>query len=75
MRHAAELAAEVGDCNVITSRGAAATQTVRHLHVHVVPRRQGDGILLPWTDPGAETGTGGRPGRARRPWTVGPADR
>ncbi|MEJ8645716.1 HIT family protein [Streptomyces sp. MS1.HAVA.3] len=76
MRHAAELAAEVGDCNVITSRGAAATQTIRHLHVHVVPRRQGDGIHLPWTNPRAgRTGTGGRPGRERRPWTVGPADR
>ncbi|MEW2072852.1 HIT domain-containing protein [Streptomyces sp. NPDC013433] len=51
MRYAAELAAEVGDCNIITSRGAAATQTVPHLHVHVVPRRPGDGILLPWTAP------------------------
>ncbi|MEU1402406.1 HIT family protein [Streptomyces sp. NPDC005728] len=74
MRHAAELAAEVGDCNVITSRGAAATQTVRHLHVHVVPRRQGDGILLPWTTPQEGSGSG-RPGRERRPWTMGPAER
>lgn len=49
MLRAAELAAEAGDCNVITSRGAAATQTVRHLHLHVVPRAEGDGLLLPWT--------------------------
>ena len=39
----------VGDCNVITSVGPAATQTVPHLHVHVVPRRPGDGLHLPWT--------------------------
>lgn len=49
MLRAAELAAEAGDCNVITSRGASATQTVRHLHLHLVPRTDGDGLLLPWT--------------------------
>lgn len=50
MSAAAELAAEIGDCNVITSRGSAATQTVFHLHIHVVPRHLGDGLKLPWTD-------------------------
>lgn len=35
--------------NLITSAGAPATQTVFHLHVHVVPRRPGDGLALPWT--------------------------
>lgn len=35
--------------NLITSAGKAATQTVRHLHVHVIPRRAGDGIKLPWS--------------------------
>lgn len=49
MHHAAQVAAEVGDCNVITSVGHAATQSVRHLHLHVVPRRAGDGLALPWT--------------------------
>ncbi|MEU0937666.1 HIT domain-containing protein [Embleya sp. NPDC005971] len=49
MQRAAELADEVGDCNVITSRGRAATQTVFHLHLHVVPRTAGDGLTLPWT--------------------------
>ncbi|MFC9238712.1 HIT family protein [Streptomyces decoyicus] len=49
MLRAAELAAEAGDCNVITSRGPSATQTVRHLHLHLVPRADGDGLLLPWT--------------------------
>src|SRR6266498_1808009 len=30
--------------NLITSAGSAATQTVEHLHVHYVPRREGDGL-------------------------------
>jgi histidine triad (HIT) family protein len=35
--------------NIITSAGELATQTVFHLHLHVVPRREGDGLRLPWT--------------------------
>ena len=48
---AAHLANEMDltDCNFITSAGAVASQTVFHLHVHVVPRREGDGLALPWT--------------------------
>lgn len=49
MAAAAELAGEYRACNVITSRGVDATQTVFHLHVHVVPRRPQDGLPLPWT--------------------------
>lgn len=37
------------DFNLITSAGPAATQTIRHLHVHYLPRRSGDGLHLPWT--------------------------
>lgn len=48
MACAAEWAESVGSCNIITSVGPAATQSVWHLHVHVVPRRAGDGLLLPW---------------------------
>jgi len=36
--------------NFITSVGTAATQTVEHLHIHIVPRRENDGIHLPWTE-------------------------
>lgn len=36
-------------CNLITPVGEAATQSVKHLHIHVVPRREGDGLVLPWT--------------------------
>jgi histidine triad (HIT) family protein len=38
------------DVNLITSAGWAATQTIDHFHVHIVPRREGDGLHLPWTD-------------------------
>ncbi len=34
--------------NVIQSNGAAATQTVFHLHVHLVPRWQGDALGRIW---------------------------
>ncbi|MEV8439199.1 HIT domain-containing protein [Actinosynnema sp. NPDC051121] len=49
MRRAGELMAEHDAANIITSKGAAATQTVFHLHVHVVPRTEGDNLHLPWT--------------------------
>lgn len=35
--------------NLITSAGPVATQTIHHLHIHYVPRREGDGLHLPWT--------------------------
>lgn len=35
--------------NLITSAGALATQSVMHLHVHLIPRRVDDGLALPWT--------------------------
>ncbi|MEV5204221.1 MULTISPECIES: HIT domain-containing protein [unclassified Streptomyces] len=48
-RRAAELMAEQPAANLITSKGRAATQSVFHLHVHVVPRQEDDGLPLPWT--------------------------
>lgn len=52
-RGAAELAQseELGDCNLITSKGAAASQTVKHVHVHVLPRTWDDALRLPWNNP------------------------
>lgn len=50
MHHAAEyIAAHDLQANIITSIGPLATQTVMHTHLHVVPRRRGDGLHLPWT--------------------------
>jgi histidine triad (HIT) family protein len=52
MQFAAEIAGPLGwalSYNLITSCGAPATQTVRHLHIHIVPRTKGDGLHLPWT--------------------------
>ena len=34
--------------NIITSAGVAATQSVFHLHLHVVPRAVNDGLMVPW---------------------------
>lgn len=48
MYTASLLASRMDSCNVITSQGDAATQTIRHLHLHVVPRRFGDDLALPW---------------------------
>jgi diadenosine tetraphosphate (Ap4A) HIT family hydrolase len=48
MRRAAELTAALPDANLITSKGEAATQSVLHLHVHVVPRTADDGLPMPW---------------------------
>jgi histidine triad (HIT) family protein len=48
MRRAAELAAEHGASNILTSIGAAATQSIFHLHIHVVPRKKADRLMLPW---------------------------
>lgn len=53
MRRAAELMRGTSrHLNLITSRGAAATQSVFHLHLHLVPRTEGDGLALPWRDAG-----------------------
>jgi len=37
-----------GAFNFITSVGVEATQSVFHLHIHVVPREDNDGLALPW---------------------------
>ena len=44
------LAQGIEDYNLITSSGSFATQTVEHVHIHLVPRRESDGLLLPWSN-------------------------
>jgi histidine triad (HIT) family protein len=46
MRRAAEIVPH--PANIITSLGREATQSVFHLHIHVVPRAENDGLALPW---------------------------
>ena len=49
MYAAATIARTVGYCNIITSVGIHASQTVNHLHLHIVPRFPNDGLHLPWS--------------------------
>lgn len=59
MARAAELAARLRSgnklraFNIIINAGEEAGQTVDHLHVHLVPRRAGDGLAMPWPHPAA----------------------
>jgi histidine triad (HIT) family protein len=51
MARAAELPRKLepgASWNLITSKGRAATQSVFHLHVHLIPRKHGDQLMLPW---------------------------
>lgn len=61
MRRAAELMRWTDrPMNVITSRGREATQSVFHLHLHLVPRAAGDGLALPWYSGKHSKRTGGQ---------------
>lgn len=42
--------------NLLQNNGAAAGQSVFHLHVHVIPRYEGDGILPVWPQGSYEDG-------------------
>lgn len=49
MRRAAELGQDMRmSLNLITSKGREATQSVWHLHAHLVPCAENDGLALPW---------------------------
>lgn len=50
MVRAAMLGQELGgsDYNIITSKGVKATQSVFHLHLHLIPRAGNDKLALPW---------------------------
>lgn len=49
-RRAAQLCRDLDlvHANLITSRGVHATQSVFHLHLHLLPRAENDGLALPW---------------------------
>lgn len=55
LAHALRAALSIDGLNVIQSNGDAATQTVPHVHVHLVPRRVGDPRILTWPSHGAES--------------------
>lgn len=62
-RRAAQLCRDLDlvHANLITSRGVQATQSVMHLHLHLVPRAKNDGLALPWND-----------GRTRKAFSIKP---
>ncbi|MBI5865136.1 MAG: HIT family protein [Planctomycetes bacterium] len=37
-----------GDYNILQNNGAAAGQVVPHVHFHIIPRREGDGLGYRW---------------------------
>lgn len=41
---------DLSSYNIILNGGVAASQSVEHMHWHFVPRREGDGLMLPWTN-------------------------
>jgi histidine triad (HIT) family protein len=48
--HAAWYGRNRGHFNIVTSAGVYASQSIFHTHIHFVPRRNNDGLLLPWSN-------------------------
>jgi histidine triad (HIT) family protein len=46
---AIETALKPDGINLLQSNGPGAAQSVMHLHLHVIPRRHGDELLMNWT--------------------------
>lgn len=46
--HAVRRAFDPPGLTLLQANGKAADQTVRHVHMHVVPRHEADGIALSW---------------------------
>lgn len=42
------------DLNIVVNSGAAAGQNVFHYHIHLIPRKHGDGFDIPLPFPGSE---------------------
>ena len=45
---AAMTALKPAGVNLVQANGPAAGQSVRHLHIHIMPRRTGDDVALNW---------------------------
>lgn len=46
---AAVAAAGAAGCNIFMNNGRCSGQAIPHAHVHVVPRKEGDGVKFNWT--------------------------
>ena len=53
---AAKTALKADGINILTNNGAAAGQTVRHMHIHVIPRFAGDAVDIRWKAQDPEEG-------------------
>lgn len=42
--------------NVLQNNGTAAGQSVFHFHMHLIPRYEGDGVIIPWNTLSYEDG-------------------
>jgi histidine triad (HIT) family protein len=45
-----------GGISLVQANGEAAGQSVLHVHIHVLPRRLGDNLLLNWSRDGGDEG-------------------
>ena len=48
-----QTAADATDMNIVVNSGAAAGQNVMHYHIHLIPRKNGDGFDVPLPFPGS----------------------
>lgn len=49
-----QTAAGATDMNIVVNSGAAAGQNVMHYHIHLIPRKEGDGFDVPLPFPGSQ---------------------
>jgi len=54
--HAVHEILQPGGINLTQANGAAAGQSVLHVHIHVLPRRAGDNLLMNWSRDGGDEG-------------------
>ena len=54
--HAVNAILQPGGINLTQANGAAAGQSVLHVHIHVLPRRAGDNLLMNWGRDGGDAG-------------------